>query len=51
MSSSKDQQKPEKVSISLKGMSPNEIIKKVESGKIDSYEYHSFTEYVKGMEK
>ena len=51
MSSSVDQQKPEKASISLKGMSSNEIMEKVESGEIDSYEFHSFTEYVKGMEK
>ena len=39
------------MTISLKDMTPKEIIDKVESGEIESCEYHSFTEYVKGMEK
>ena len=39
------------MSISLKDMSSDEIIQKVENGEIESCEYHSFTEYVKAMEK
>ncbi len=31
-------------------MSPEEILRRVESGEIKSYEYNSFTEYVKEME-
>ncbi len=34
----------------LKDMPVDELIRKVESGDIDSCTYSSFTEYVKGME-
>lgn len=34
----------------LRGMTPEEIVRRVESGEIDSGEYASFTEYVKAME-
>ena len=37
--------------IVLKDMSTDEIMAKVESGEIESCQYNSFTEYVKGMEE
>lgn len=35
---------------SLKEMTMEEILQKVDSGEITSNEYHSFAEYVKAME-
>lgn len=35
----------------LLNMSPEEIVKKVESGEINSCTYNSFAEYVRAMEE
>ena len=34
----------------IKNMPAKELIRKIESGEIDSETYHSFAEYKKGME-